>query len=305
MNEFVKYSVLLEQELVRRRIGVERIHRTKFKTEFGDVFDGTTISPQSTLDLIKNKARTKTILREAGIPTPDWYVLKCDEEPEFRFDEYPVFVKPNEGSLAQGITVALDKHSFRDGVRRVYKLKQDALIEKLAKGIKWRVFATAERHLSNVKYLPLTVVGDGRTRLYDLVRERDSQRRYHQKRSGSKATLAPTKPDWEWLARHQIFMHSKISKGETIELSEVVARATGGISVEMGKIAGFDIAARAVALIPELHWSALDVIQIEDDFTVIEMNGHSYFRQHLEPERGEPEPFIKELIEYYLGERTR
>lgn len=304
MSEFVRYSSLLEKELHRRKVKVERQTRTRFTTQFGDTFEATTIAPESTIDLVRDKAATKTLLRAAGFLTPDWYVLKNGETPDFRFDSFPVIVKPNQGSLAQGLTVAVDRYSFAEGVRRVYGLHDDALVEKLVKGTKWRIFATSEKHLSNVRYQPLIVTGDGRTKLYDLVRIRDQERRRRARYAGYKAEIAPSNPDWTWLARNGLFMHSVIPNEQVIELSEVVARATGGVSVERGDIPGFDVAAKAVALIPELYWSALDVIESEGEFSVIELNGYSYLRQHLEPEYGIPRPIVQELVDFYIRMRS-
>lgn len=301
MGEFETYSTLIEQEFNRRGVSTRRLSRRAFVTETGLRFVGTAAIPQQLTRIVRDKAATKTLLAGANLYTPDWLLVPNGELPEANpFEYYPVITKPNQGSLAVGITLAHDFKQLIAGVKLAQKGGDDCLIEAYIPGTKWRIFASSRRHLSNIRYLPLTVTGNGSLSLASLVRRRDMERRYASRFKGQAEPPAKTRPDWEWLAKHSYYPDSIVARGEEVRLSPVEARASGAISEELGPIVGFDVASRAIQAIPGLFTSALDIIEFSGRFYILELNGHPYFRQHLSPELGTPVPFIRDFVQEYM-----
>ena len=84
--------------------------------------------------LALDKVVTKMILREHGLPTPDFTVLDSTEAPlpELRF---PVVVKPKNEAVSFGLTVAHDEEAVREAAARILDhFRQPVLIEAYVQG---------------------------------------------------------------------------------------------------------------------------------------------------------------------------
>jgi len=81
-----------------------------------------TFSDPLTLSLSLDKALAKRVLRDAGIPTPWFFLVESpdDLEKEIHIPSWPLFVKP----LSEGTGKGVDEHSI---VRNMHELKNRAL----------------------------------------------------------------------------------------------------------------------------------------------------------------------------------
>lgn len=85
--------------------------------------------------LALNKAASKQIFRDHGIPTPDWRLLT--ERPAPGFDlglEFPVFVKPNTGGSSVDMGICRDQKALEQQLGIIFDNCDLALVETLVPG---------------------------------------------------------------------------------------------------------------------------------------------------------------------------
>jgi len=90
-----------------------------------------------------DKAMGKRILRDGGVPTPDFFVCETGHEPLPRGWRFPSIVKPNLEGTSKGITgasVVDDEASLRRRCRRmIRRYRQPALVERYVAGREFTV----------------------------------------------------------------------------------------------------------------------------------------------------------------------
>ena len=97
-------------------------------------------------------------MREAGVPVPDGYtVCKGDNVvyPEDFDIAYPVIVKPNNGGIGLGITVANDKTSYRKALTEAIRWDNEVLVEEYISGREFAVGTIDGMALPVIETLPL------------------------------------------------------------------------------------------------------------------------------------------------------
>jgi D-alanine-D-alanine ligase len=90
-----------------------------------------------TLGLALHKDKAKALLRQHGIPTPDWWVLEEGAALRIPDPPFPLIVKPvrEDGSLGISFDSVVNDHcELSNAVRRVWKLSQPALVESYVAG---------------------------------------------------------------------------------------------------------------------------------------------------------------------------
>lgn len=97
-----------------------------------------TFSDPLVLALTLNKAMTKRVMREIGVPTPDFTVITSERDIETVTLPYPLFFKPNEEGSGKGIgydSLAKSPEDFRKHCSALLKsLKQAILVETFLPG---------------------------------------------------------------------------------------------------------------------------------------------------------------------------
>ena len=89
-----------------------------------------------------NKYVAKQILRGCGIPVPKGYLIKKGEKvvtPEEKNFPYPVVVKPCNGGIGLGISVAMNNQSFQRAVKEAFRWEKEVLIEEFISGRQFSV----------------------------------------------------------------------------------------------------------------------------------------------------------------------
>lgn len=122
--------------------------------------------------LTTDKHLTKQLLREAGVPVPwgrpandaeDAWVAACEIG-------LPVAVKPQDRDLAQGVGLNL---RTRDRVMAAYQVAREksccVMVERFAPGTEHRVLVVDDRVIAVAHIEPPHVVGDGVSRVAELV----------------------------------------------------------------------------------------------------------------------------------------
>lgn len=100
------------------------------------------------------KPLTKNVLREAGLPTPDWYTVVLGDDPSGSSGRrlpdipFPLVVKPCRESTSLGMSFVEDKEQLQDAVGHVHdEFRQPALVEAFAPGDDVMVPILGNRHM--------------------------------------------------------------------------------------------------------------------------------------------------------------
>ena len=108
--------------------------------------------------LSSNKSVSKQLLAEAGIPVPKGYLVYRDREkadPESRSLNYPVIVKPNNGGIGLGISVAGDPGSYHQALKKAFRWENEILVEEYVSGREFAVGILDGKALPVLEKLPL------------------------------------------------------------------------------------------------------------------------------------------------------
>lgn len=134
-------------------------------------------------DLTTNKSTTKSLLRSLGIKVPNEVII---EKGKYNINkikkaklQFPLIVKPQNGSRAKGVT--WNVLSYKD-IDKAYRVAQKAtkgpvLIEEMFTGDELRVLVYKNRVLSAVHKIPAGVTGDGKSTIGELIERFDETRK--------------------------------------------------------------------------------------------------------------------------------
>lgn len=146
-----------------------------------DVYDiPYTFSDPAVLCLCLDKALTKLVLRAAGVPTPDWHVVRELADVSQCRVAFPVIAKPLAEGTGKGIDAASevsDGRALRSACERLLKkFQQPVLVEQFLPGREFTVGlagtgATAEA----VGALEIVLLNDAEPNVYSYVNKENSE----------------------------------------------------------------------------------------------------------------------------------
>ena len=147
---------------------------------------------------------------------------------------FPVIVKPNSGSQGVDVSIVYDKREFYAAMRAVFKSDRVALVQRPMRGKDYRLIVLDNKVISSYERIPLNVVGDGKSTISQLLREK-------QKLFVATSRDTRVKADDPRIARklkRQGFtFHSVPGKGEKVYLLDNANLSTGGDAVDVtGKV---------------------------------------------------------------------
>ena len=126
-----------------------------------------------------NKHLSSALLRERGIPVPDFAVYRAKDLTSafsaFHGLRHPVVVKPCFGAGGQGITVGVRTlQEFRGACYRAALSADPIIVEQMVGGRHWRVTLFDGHLIFAHERLPAFVVGDGQSSVKALVRRHNN-----------------------------------------------------------------------------------------------------------------------------------
>lgn len=107
-----------------------------------------------------NKIVSKQVLINNEIPVPKGYTLEKNGEiiePMKKGISYPVIVKPNNGGIGLGISVASDVVSFKKALKEAFRWENEVIVEEYVMGREFKVSTINGKALPVLEVLPLNV----------------------------------------------------------------------------------------------------------------------------------------------------
>lgn len=288
-NRDIPFIRLNDQSLVQLGYGInqKRIQATT-----------TANTNMISVDIAGDKAATKKLLGDMGVPVPKGYRIRDIDDLEDTLDRvgYPAVIKPLDGNHGKGATIGI--LSLEDAAVAFEKAKEYSrwvIVEQQLIGSDFRALVVNNRLIAVAKRIPAHVVGDGKQTIAELVEEtnRDPRRGF-----GHENVLTLIDIDQQSMRLIQnsgYTLDSVLKKGETFFLKTTANISTGGTAIDVTdevhpeNVFLFERIARIIGLdVAGIDVIADNVAQPLRDVRggIIEVNAAPGFRMHLAPSEG-------------------
>jgi cyanophycin synthetase len=216
--------------------------------------------------LAQNKVLTANILRIAGLPSPVHSIVTTEDEAlaEAYKIGFPVVIKPTDRDRGEGVTVDVSGESvLRVAFKHALKLSKSkqVIVERQVSGVCHRIFIANNGLLYAVKRHPMSVIGDGKKTIQQLVD--DAVIEQGNKPPWSRSEIKPIDSlALDILAALGLSVESIPSKDEMIPLRRIESTEWGGIDEEVTAVVhpeNLKIALQAAKLFG-LHIAGIDII---------------------------------------------
>lgn len=260
------------------------------------------------VDIASDKALTKQLLSEAGIPVPRGGVARTENEALEIAGSIgqPVVVKPLDGNQGKGITLDL---TDRENIIRAYAVAQNysdkIIVEKYITGRHYRLLVVGQKVVAASERIPAFIEGDGKHNVQELVefKNQDFLRGEGHEKPLTKIKIDPVV--LMVLAKKDKTLDYIPQKGEIVYLRENANISTGGIAIDVTEEVhqeNKELALRAARTIG-LDVAGIDMVTkdisrpIEDnEGAVIEVNAAPGIRMHHFPVAGQSRNVAKEIV---------
>jgi cyanophycin synthetase len=248
-------------ELPYQMLRISDGERTLYSTDFNFSFESLTA-----YWLCGNKHLTSALLRERGMPVPEFAVYHARELASafsaFHNLKHPVVVKPCLGAGGEGITVGASAlPEFRRACYRAALIADPIIVEQLVAGRHWRVTLFDGQLVFACERLPASVVGDGRSSIATLVRRHNDAIAER----GGFPSAYPIQVDEDTraaLRAQRMTRDSVPAAGQRVVLKRICNAAVGGLTRDITSSLHRDYLelARAAAATMGARLSGVDII---------------------------------------------
>ncbi len=270
----------------------------------------TSETPCLAADLVSDKALTKRLLADAGLPVPPGRAVATLQEARRAALElgYPVAVKPRRGNQGKGVVLDVRGAAELAAAFRIAReYDSEVLVEKQVPGRHYRLLVIGGKLVAAAERLPALLIGDSIHTIRELVEIANSDPRRgegHEKpltrlRLDAVAVLELARqgytPDSCPPAGHAVVLRSNAnlsSGGTSRDVTDLVCPENAWIAEQAARLTGLDVA--GVDLVtPDISRPAPG-----DGGAVIEVNAAPGFRMHLVPEEGEGRDVGAALVDH-------
>ena len=145
---------------------------------------------------------------------------------------FPVVVKPNSGSQGYGVAIVHNKHEFYRAMNAIFKLDRVALLQRPMRGRDYRLVVLDNEVISAYERIPLNVIGDGKTSIWQLLRMKQYQ--FIAAKRGTRIKTGDQRIA-EKLKRQGLTLRSVPFLGERVFLLDNANLSSGGDAVDVTK----------------------------------------------------------------------
>jgi cyanophycin synthetase len=259
--------------------------------------------------IAQDKELTKRLLRAVGVPVPEGRAVDCpDDAVDAASDiESAVVVKPQDANHGRGIVPNLTQaEEIRNAYHVAAKEGSGVIVERFVPGYEHRLLVVGDKFVAASKGEPVTVAGDGRRTVQQLVEEVVNA----DPRRGEDETLplSPVEIDQSlrMILEHQgLTLESVPALGKPVlvkrhdnlshDVTDLVHPSVAENAVLAAKTVGLDIAGIDIV--------ALDIsCPLEDQGgAIVEVNAGPGLIMHLKPLVGSPRPVGQAIVDMMFG----
>ncbi len=266
-----------------------------------------------------DKALTKALLSEVGLPVPRGAVVRTLDEALAQAARIngPVVLKPLDGNHGRGVSLDLrTPEQVRWGFEQAIQHGRRVIVEEQFIGRDYRILVVGGQVVAVAERVPPRVVGNGESTVKELIEavNRDPRRGVgHEKVMTRIAIDDQTR---EMLARAGLTLDDVPLPGAVVVLRATANLSTGGSAIDRtDEIHPDNLSiARRAALTVGLDVAGIDFIA--PDITrsvretgggIVEVNAAPGFRMHLEPSEGQSRDVAKAVVAdlFPPGSRSR
>lgn len=287
----IPYIRLNDQSLVQLGYGVhqQRIQATT-----------TNKTNMISTDIATNKAATKKLLGEMGVPVPKGFRIRKESELEDTIESvgYPVVIKPLDGNHGRGATVGIK--NLEDALTAFHLAQSESrskwvIVEKMLVGEDFRALCVDNKLVAIAERTPAHVVGDGVNTIQQLIDKTNEDPRRGYGHENVLTQLEIDESSEKLLRAKEYTLDTVLPVGEMLHLKTTANLSTGGTAVDRTDEAHPEnvFLFERIAKIIGLDIIGIDVIapNITDPLTqngggIIEVNAAPGFRMHLAPSDG-------------------
>jgi len=180
--------------------------------------------------MVYDKTLTHRLFARAGVPYPEAILIPIAREDDildYWREHRPVVIKPNTGSLSQGVCV--DPRSEAEVLAAVQRIKDMGrnyvLIERFVPGDNFRIVLYREHLVGLIRWVPPYVVGDGIRPLGELIAAKAEYRRLN------RGTPVQVQPEVIEAQGHSL--ETVLPRGNVCRLNASSSHTIGGDSVRV------------------------------------------------------------------------
>lgn len=271
------------------------------------------------VDIACNKALTKSILSEYGIPVPEGKVVKSEQEALEYCEKigYPVVVKPNYGSHGKGVSINLkNPHDVLEAYKIAKEYEDTILVEKYIKGSYYRILVVGDQVVAASHRISAHVIGDGISTISELIIKENSSPLRGDGHEKPLTKINIDKVAEQYLKKQNLTLDYVPNEGEIVYLRENDNLSTGGVAIDVTDEVheqNRKIIAQAARIIG-LDVSGVDISTpdiskpiTETGGAIIEINAAPGIRMHHYPSQGTSRNVAKAIVDmlFPVGSTSR
>ena len=247
-------------------------------------------------DVAADKALTKRLLANAGLPTPHGEIAASPAQAWQIAQQIgmPVVVKPLDGNRARGVTLNLHDAERIESAWHLAKSEgTQVMVERYIRGYEHRVLVVGGAVVAATRGEQLSVTGDGHNTVHDLVQEQiNSHPRCLIDMTVERIDMARNTKVHLELQRQHLTAQSIPAAGQN-----VVLLSTGNLTVDCTEEVHPDVARCAIAAARTIGLDIAGIDVVVQDIgqplaaqggAIVEVNAGPSLLMHLRPVHGRP-----------------
>ena len=261
------------------------------------------------VEIADEKFRTKELLSQAGIPTPEGALTKSLEEATHAAEDlgYPVAVKPEFGNHGRGITARVsDLKEMEIAFASARNICDSVIIERSLTGLDFRMLVISGSLVAAALREPAYVVGDGVSSIRHLIDEVNKDPRRGIGHERVLTAIVIDQMTERLLSFQGYLIDDVLSAKEKLYLKSTANLSTGGTARDVTDDVHPDVRlmCERIARIIGMDCMGIDIVAPGVDRPlqpgsagIVEVNAAPGFRMHMDPSEGTARNVAKPFVD--------